>query len=155
MSDLTSKVSLTALYRPLGLTVMLAALQGAPAFAQQVDDAAKSNVAGNSQPGVSSLSGGVSEEARAEMLKQSPAYNVHVMFSKRHGHYLAGVPFSVSRRGDQVVVSGTTEGPWLYLKLPAGRYRISAEIDGAWQSRDIQVAASGPATKVHFVARSE
>ena len=139
----------------LGLIAILVALQCSPVLAVEVDDAAKSNVASSPQAEVSWLSGGVGDEAMTEMHKVSTAYNVHLMLTGPRGNYLAGVPFTVSRRNGQVTVSGMTEGPLLYLKLPAGSYQIAVEIDGAWQSRHIQASVSGQATKVRFVARGE
>jgi hypothetical protein len=139
----------------IGLIAMVVVLQCSPALAFELDDAAKSNVASSPQAEVSWLSGGVGDEAMTEMHKVSTAYNVHLLLTGPHGNYLAGVPFTVSRRNGQVTVSGVTEGPLLYLKLPAGRYQIAVEIDGAWQTRRIQASASGQATKVRFVARGE
>ncbi|MBT9519605.1 MAG: hypothetical protein IV101_01810 [Dechloromonas sp.] len=142
-------------YGRLGFIAMIVVLQCAPVLAFELDDAAKSNVASSPQTGVSWLSGGVGDEAMAEMHKVSSAYNVHLMLTGPHGNYLAGIPFTVSRHSGQVTVSGVTEGPLLYLKLPAGRYQIAVEIDGAWQTRRVQVSASGQATKVRFVAKGE
>jgi len=142
-------------YGRLGLLAMVVILQCVPALAFEVDDAAKSNVASSPQAGVSWLSGGVGDEAMTEMHKLSAAYNVHLMLTGPRGNYLAGIPFTVSRRSGQVAVSGVTEGPLLYLKLPAGKYQIAVEIDGAWQTRHIQASASGKTTKVRFVAKGE
>lgn len=142
-------------YGRFGLIAMVIILQCAPALAFELDDAAKSNVASSPQTGVSWLSGGVGDEAMTEMHKVSAAYNVHLMLTGPRGNYLAGIPFSVSRRSGQVTVSGVTEGPLLYLKLPAGKYQIAVEIDGAWQTRHIQASDSGKTTKVRFVAKGE
>lgn len=139
----------------LGVMAMVLALQCLPALAVDVDDAAKSNVASSSQGEVPWISGGVGDEAMTEMHKVAGAYNVHVMMTGVLGNYLAGVPFKVSRRSGQMTVSGATEGPLLYLKLPAGSYQIAVQINGAWQTRRIQVSASGPTTKVRFVAKGE
>ncbi|NTV70217.1 MAG: hypothetical protein HGA71_08740 [Azonexaceae bacterium] len=142
-------------YGRLGFIAMTIVLQCTPVLAFEVDDAAKSNVASSPQAEVSWLSGGVGDEAMTEMHKLSTTYNVHLMLTGPRGNYLAGIPFTVSRRNGQVTVSGVTEGPLLYLKLPAGRYQIAVEIDGAWQTRRVQASASGPATKVRFVAKGE
>ena len=139
----------------IGLVAMLAVMQCAPALALQLDDAARNNVASSPQAELSWLSGGVGDEAMTEMLKVSSDYNVHLMLTGARGNYLAGIPFSVSRRGGQLVVSGVTDGPMLYLKLPAGTYQIAVAMDGVWQSRRVQASASGKATKVRFVARGE
>ena len=139
----------------IGLIAMLALMQCAPALAFELDDAARNNVASSPQAGVSWLSGGVGDEAMTEMLKVSADYNVHLMLTGARGNYLAAIPFSVSRRSGEVTVSGVTDGPLLYLKLPAGNYQIAVAIDGVWQSRRVLASASGKATKVRFVARGE
>lgn len=142
-------------YGRLGLIALAAFLQCGPAIAVELDNASKSNVASSPQADIAWLSGGVGDEAMAEMRKLSAAYNIHLLLTGPHGNYLAGIPFTVSRRNGEVRLSGVTEGPLLYLKLPAGRYQIAVEIDGAWQTRRVQVSASGPATKVRFVAKGE
>jgi hypothetical protein len=134
---------------------ILLALQCLPAHAVEVDDAAKSNASNGPQAEVPWLSGGVGDEAMAEMHKVSTDYNVHLLLTGPRGNYLAGVPFTVSRRNGNVMVSGVTEGPLLYLKLPAASYQIAVEIDGAWQTRRIQASASGRATRVRFFAKGE
>lgn len=139
----------------LGLIAMIIVLQCSPLLAFALDDAAKGNQASAAQSAVSWLSGGVGDEAMVEMRSHSTAYNVHVMLTGVRGNYLADVPFSVSRRNGQVTVSGVTDGPLLYLKLPAGRYQLAVEIDGAWQTRRILVADVGQAIKVRFFARGE
>lgn len=133
---------------------LLIALQCWPVVAVEIDDAARSNVVSSPQAEVSWISGGVGDDAMAEMRKVSAAYNVHLLLTGPRGNYLAGVPFTVSRRG-QVVVAGVTDGPLLYLKLPAGSYQIAVEMDGAQQTRAIRTSAAGPAAKLRFVSRSE
>lgn len=142
-------------YGRLGVIAMVLVLQCAPAFALELDDAARSNVASSPQAEVSWLSGGVGDEAMNEMHKLSAAYNVHLLLTGPRGNYLAGIPFTVSRRNGQVTVSGVTEGPLLYLKLPAGSYQIAVEIDGAWQIRRVVASASGKPTRLRFAARGE
>lgn len=139
----------------LACVAMALALQGLPAYAVDQEQAAKSNVSSSSAAEVSWISGGVGDEAMTEMRKVASAYNVQVMMTGMHGNYLAGLPFTVTRRSGQIKVSGVTEGPLLYLKLPAGSYQIAVEINGAWQTRNIQAAVAGPAAKVRFVAKGE
>lgn len=139
----------------LGLIAMVFALQCAPVLAATIDDAAKSNVANSQQANVSWLSGGVGDEAMAEMHKASRAYNVHVMLTGAQGSYLAGVPFSITRQNGQVAAAGVTDGPLLYLKLPAGNYQMAVQLDGSWQTRRLQVSGSGKVSKLRFIAKSE
>lgn len=123
--------------------------------AAALDDPAKSNVASPPLAEISWLSGGVGDEAMSEMRKLATAYNVQLMMTGPHGNYLAGIPFSVTRRNEKVVVSGVTEGPLLYLQLPGGSYQIAVKIDGVWQTRRIRASASGAAIKVRFFAKGE
>jgi len=139
----------------LGIVAMMLALQCSPALAVEVDDAAKSNVASSPQGEISWISGGVGDEAMAEMHKLSAAYNVRLLLTGPRGNYLAAVPFRVSRGHGNIVASGVTEGPLLYLKLATGSYQIAVELDGAWQTRHIQASVPGRAISVRFVAKSE
>ncbi|MCG2577622.1 hypothetical protein LZ012_11520 [Dechloromonas sp. XY25] len=136
------------------LMALLIAMHCWPAAAVEIDDAAKSNVVSGQQAEVPWISGGIGDEAMTEMRKVAANYNVRLMLTGPRGNYLAGVPFTISRRG-QTVVSGVTEGPLLYLKLPAGSYQVAVETDGARQTRNVRVAASGSAANLRFVSRSE
>lgn len=139
----------------LGLMAIVMGLQSWSAHAVEIDDAAKSNLVGNQQTDMPWISGGVGDDAMKEMRKVAPAYNVHVLMTGAHGSYLAGIPFTVSRSRGPVKFAGVTDGPLLYLKLPAGSYRMTVDIEGAWQTRQFQIAQSGPVTKVRFVAKGE
>lgn len=131
-------------FLPLALA-LAAALQCTPLLA---DDSARSE-------GISSISGGVGDDARTEMRKTAADYNVHLVFSDRHGGYLAGIPFTVARSDGRQIHSGISDGPLLYLKLPRGSYRIAAQMDGTWQSKRIVAGAAGGSEKTMFVATGE
>lgn len=85
------------------------------------------------------LSGGVGDEALDAMRQAAAAYNVHITFSTRDGAYLADIPFTVTRQGGDTVYFGVSEGPLLYLRLEPGSYRITAELDGVRQTRDVRI----------------
>ena len=138
-----------------GFLALVAALQCAPLLADEVDEVASHNATSMPQEQVPWMSGGIGDEARDQMRKAAAAYNVHLVFSDRLGNYLADIPFSVARRDGRKIHSGVSEGPLLYLKLPPGAYRISAEMNGLWQSKRVQASASGTLAKTSFVAREE
>lgn len=125
-----------------------------PLLAQEVDDAAKFNTVSAPQAEYSWMSGGIGDDARREMRKAAGAYNLHLVFSGRDGNYLASIPFSVRQNGREVF-SGITEGPLLYLRLPPGTYQVSAEIDGIWQNKRIQVSPGTRPAKMIFVAKAQ
>lgn len=137
------------------LSVVLT-LQCAPLFADEADDAARANRIGAPPATILWMSGGVGDEAREEMRAAAANYNVHLVFADRHGAYLANIPFIVtSQRSGHEVHCGVSEGPLLYMNLPRGAYKISAMIDGTWQSRRIQAGVPGRSVRVSFIARGE
>lgn len=134
-------------------TLQCASLQADEAA--EVDDAARSNVISAPQATIPWMSGGIGDEARDDMRTAATRYNVHLMFSDRQGAYLADIPFTVSRLDGREIQSGVSEGPLLYLKLLPGAYRISANIDGEWQSKRIQAGAPGHSVRISFIARGD
>lgn len=137
------------------LLAVFATLHCASLQADEVDDTARSNVVSAPQASIPWMSGGIGDEARDDMRSAAAGYNVHLVFSDRQGAYLADIPFAVSRLDGREIQSGVSEGPLLYLKLPPGAYRISANIDGAWQSKRIQTGAPGHSVRMSFIARGE
>lgn len=134
------------------------ALQYTPALAADARGTAPTADASVSGEAPQWTSGGVGEEARAEMLAVASTYNVHVMFSRTDGAYLAGVPFTVADNAGRIIHSGVSDGPLLYIKLKPGSYQLSAEfdgVDGAKQTRRFRLGTAGSSVKLSFVARSE
>lgn len=136
----------------LGLAVILPA---SPLLAEEPDQVSRANSVGLPQDGVAWMSGGIGDEALQEMRKSAASYNVHVLFTDRQGSYLANIPFTVAGRDGRQIHAGVSDGPLLYLRLPTGSYRVSAEIDRVWQSRSIRVVSNGRPAKLSFVARGE
>lgn len=134
---------------------LVAALQCAPLLADEATDVAAANATSAPREAVTWMSGGIGDDARDEMRKAAPNYNVHLLFSARAGNYLADIPFKVSAGNGQEIYSGVSEGPLLYLKLKPGSYRIAAQIDGEWQSKRVQVARSGAPARMSFIAKGE
>jgi hypothetical protein len=137
------------------LLAILAALSCPPLLAGEIDDNAKFNATSAPQAAIPWMSGGVGDEARDEMRKAATTYNVLIVFSNLQGSYLASVPFAVAGRDGREILSGVSEGPLLYIKLPPASYRISAKIDGIWQNKQVQTATTGRPVRAMFVGRGE
>ena len=138
-----------------GALILATALHGTPLQAKEKKEAAQAGATSTSPAEISWMSGGVGDEALGEMRKVASSYNVHIVFSDRAGAYLAGIPFTVAGGDGHIMHSGVSDGPLLYLKLKPGSYRISAEIDGAWQRHSLKLGANGPSVRMSFVSAAK
>ena len=137
---------------PAALLLLVANLYGAPLWAGVQGPRVQCSFLVAALEAPAWTSGGVSDEGREDMQKSAADFNVHVVFSTRHGKYHADVPFRVFRSDGLLLVSGVSEGPLLYLRLPPGSYRISADIDGVAYSQPLQAPPAGHSRQVSFVA---
>ena len=70
-------------------------------------------------------------------------YNLKLLFAAKDGRYLADVAVSIKDDADRAVLVTTSEGPFLFVQLPPGKYRITTDYAGVVQARTTSVAASG------------
>lgn len=138
--------ALLALVAALSCTSLAAAERGEPAG---------DNVRTAGAAAIPWMSGGIGDESRDAMRQAAADYNVLIVFSDRQGSYLADVPFTVAGRDGREILSGVSDGPLLHLRLPAASYRISAQLDGAWQNRQVRVGSPGQPTRLSFVGRGD
>ncbi len=76
--------------------------------------------------GVSYMCGGVSKGERAEMEAKSGDYNLKIVLATLEGSYLAKLPVSIQDEEGNQVLELKANGPWVYVKLPDGRYTVRA-----------------------------
>jgi hypothetical protein len=138
-----------------GLLALAVAACCGPLWAATVGEVAKENKTSAPQEEMPWMSGGVGDEALAEMRKATAAYSVHLMFSNPQGGYLADIPFTVSTANGRELYSGVSTGPLLYLKLPPGTYQIAVQLDGIWQKRNIRTGTAGVPAKASFVGNGK
>ena len=71
------------------------------------------------------LTGGVSEEEREAMRRDTAPYNVWLAFVERDtGNYVTGVKVSVVDTKENAVVDTVSDGPWLLAQVPPGQYKV-------------------------------
>jgi hypothetical protein len=70
--------------------------------------------------------GGVGIEERTAMMQNVKDYNLRVVFATEKGLYLAYIPVEIRTPGGKTVLKMKSNGPWLFVKLPAGEYEIGA-----------------------------
>lgn len=107
------------------------------------DDMAQPLQPQQTENGGSYISGGVGDEEMTQLKSSRADYNLHVLFTGKGGEFESGVKVQVTGAKGQIVLDTTTTGPYLYAKLPAGKYKINATLDDKVQSRTVQVASRG------------
>jgi hypothetical protein len=85
--------------------------------------------------------GGVGIDERAAMQKSKKDYNLRLIFATTKGLYLASVPVQIKSRSGEVVLSMDSNGPFFWVKLPAGQYEVMATYNGKQEIHKVDVSA--------------
>ena len=90
------------------------------------------------------VSGGISREELDQLAQMKARYTLHLLTAaKGSGAHLAGVKVSIVDDRGQPVLATEMDGPWLYVDLAPGRYRIEANFEGQVERRQTQIAPTG------------
>jgi|GEM_PF-437705 len=95
--------------------------------------------------GVLYMTGGIGEDEAKTFLSLAPRYSLRMMFTSPGGGYLADVGVRIADAGGKTLLDTRTEGPFLYIMLPAGRYRVIANAGGSEVARWVTVPRRGGA----------
>ncbi|REE21476.1 hypothetical protein B0G71_4649 [Paraburkholderia sp. BL27I4N3] len=98
-----------------------------------------------SQNGVFYITGGVGEDEVQAFRGAAPGYNLRMTFASKTGNYLSDIDVTITSGAGRPILSVRTEGPFLFVRLPAGRYQIGAQTRHITETRKIQVPAHGGA----------
>jgi len=90
------------------------------------------------------LTGGFGREESRAIQAASSRFPLALTFATAQGAYLANVRVTISN-AQGTVLDTPSAGPYLLVKLPAGRYKISASLNDKEQSRQVTVPARGTA----------
>ncbi len=118
-----------------GLTIASAA-----AFAQEM-----ATIRPVTEHGITYLSGGIGEDEASAMRATASKFNLHLSFAQKDGVYLADVDVVIVSASGERVAAMRSEGPLLFLKLPPGRYLVTATSDTGKLTRWVTVPARGGA----------
>lgn len=120
----------------------------APANANQQGMAATSAPQVKQQDGVSYVSGGISDSGQAKAKELGHDMPLHLVFAKSGtGHYMADVSVMIADKGGKTVFDLKSSDPLLFVKLPAGSYKVTAMGEGKTVERTVQVPAKGQHTE--------
>ena len=96
------------------------------------------------QNGVIYLSGGVGMDERDAMQAVQHEYTLWLSFEQKDEAALsADTEVAIRDTKGRLILEATAEGPWLMVKLPVGRYRVTAKQDDAWGSQTVAVRSKG------------
>lgn len=93
------------------------------------------------------LSGGVGETERDEIQAREKDFNLKLLFAEKSGAYLVDVRVAILSSDGHSVLALDAAGPFLLVKLPAGRYLVQATANNQRQRITLQVGDK------HLVAR--
>ncbi|MFA5171379.1 MAG: hypothetical protein WC426_07415 [Sulfuriferula sp.] len=84
------------------------------------------------------INGGIGEEDQAMMHRVAKEFPLRIEFSKtERGSYLVDIPVTIKDDHDKVIFELAKAGPMLFLRLPKGKYVVSAVWDGETQSSKV------------------
>ncbi len=107
-------------------------------------------VAANELNAVPHVSGGIGEDEQQALQAEAANYNLRLSFAEKgSGAYLSDIKVTIRNAADATVLAAVSEGPWFFVRLAPGRYRITVEADGQAQTRTLTLLP-GQAMKQHF-----
>ena len=128
---MTSKLHFASVLVALGM------LQTTPVLADDVSELPQVQM----QNGITYATGGFGQDESCAMKAAAGNYDLMLTFAEHDGSYVADVNVQIIDSRGRTVLQ-TVSGPLLLVNLPAGKYRIAADYDGATRWRTVSVGGS-------------
>ena len=107
------------------------------------------------EAGITYVSGGIGLEERQALNEVTGDYNLKLVFAEKgSGAYVADVKLWIMNMKGQKILEAVSDGPWFFVKLAPGRYKITAESEGKSQVQQAKVGG-GRQIQLHFYWRVE
>jgi hypothetical protein len=124
---------------------------GLIAFGGAGTDAQAELPAAQTQNGVQFVTGGIGSDESKSLREAMPHYPLALIFASPESAdvaaYLADVQVAITDSAGKTVLNTKSDGPYLLVKLPPGKYSISANAGGKIQKHDVDVPRSGSVQK--------
>lgn len=91
------------------------------------------------------ITGGIGEDEVQQFREAAARYNLRMTFATTSGSYLSDVDVMISDAAGHSILAVRTEGPFLFVKLPPGRYGVAAQMPQMAEHRTVRVPARGSA----------
>ncbi|MCL7744249.1 hypothetical protein LV476_04695 [Guyparkeria hydrothermalis] len=116
-----------------------------PATPDQIDSSA---VDVQENRGVSYMTGGLGSGERAWLEQHGTSFPVTLQFSKgQRGAFVSSVNVTIHDQSGQTLFEATTDGPLIYIDLPAGNYQTTVNYRDHVRDFDLRVPSSGRTSK--------
>lgn len=79
-----------------------------------------------SPAGVYFVNGGIGDEEIQQLEMVEKEFNLHVLLSNPEGSYVSGKVVRLMNESGQELLNVDDAGPYVYIKLPAGTYKLEA-----------------------------
>ena len=105
----------------------------------------------NTKSGANFMTGGIGREEVEAMRRVAKQYPLQLLLSEgRHGTALTDVAVNITDSTGNIVFKIQHAGPLLYVKLPAGEYKVSGNNNGLKQAQNITLANDVKSQKVYL-----
>ena len=105
--------------------------------------------------GITYVSGGNGMEERQALNEIAGDYNLKLVFAEKDsGAYHSDVKLLIMNMKGQKILEAVSDGPWFFVKLTPGRYKITAEVKEQSLVQQATVGG-GRLTQLHFYWRVE
>jgi hypothetical protein len=117
--------------------IALAMVQATPVLGGEVGELPQVQI----RDDITYVTGGFGQDESCAMKAAAGNYGLMLTFAERDGSYVADVNVQIIDSGGRTVLQ-TVSGPLLLVNLPAGKYRIAADYNGATRWRTVSVGGS-------------
>lgn len=84
------------------------------------------------------VNGGIGQDEETAMRHMAREFPLRMTFSERKdGEFIADVPVAISDMNGKLLFKLTNAGPLLYVKLPDGKYKVSARFKGLTEIQEV------------------
>jgi hypothetical protein len=131
------------------LALIFFGIVGSPGFAQSNPDPSFANgtlPSLQSQGQIEFLSGGIGKEQSDAILGEGRSWPLMLELAQGDAPdaaYISDVQVTIKDRSGNTVLDTVTEGPYLLVRLPPGKYAIEASYESITRHRDVTIAKEG------------
>lgn len=88
---------------------------------------------------ISYATGGVGQGERQALENMADDYNLKVVLAGQSGSFLSGLMVVIEDESGNMVFETVSHGPWLYVDLPAGTYKVTVSYKNRPKMREVHV----------------